>query len=471
MDWTRADGGEERTLHRTDGSAILNSVLLPRGVIGATLVRNRVPDGFAFIVSSNQEVATGVYFMVLSQLTGAPALGSGTLPTTTLKRAFTGNPSFGPGAVLVGDTYHYLEPTGGVYPAGSPAVKFSSYDLGSDTFTQGPVMPACTYQGLCRVASTQESGTPLFLIVSGGGEGVAAGIYSYDTTLNTLTLLVKSNFVAADLKAGLFIYTGVVGAFPLRLRTVPSPAEISSIVELENSNGTPSSVTITSHLVQAQPPKVLINFQVTDADYDLVNLHGEFSINGGTSWNPATLEGGNLTEFQSLPDGAPFLRFWDSSTDVPVSQTTLFRLVLDAPADSVGVTSNVITVGLVQTVPVPRNEIVDKVNSTNLAKPLAIQEASGGTEVPVNREVTLVILGTGLTVKDEFGDPRVRAVALRGTKSLQVFDFSRFTLVSSPEGDVLNLRVTISEAETYSVLLLDKDGSLIAVLPAAFKAG
>lgn len=471
MEWTRCYTTFEESLHQTDGLSILHSVLLPSGVVGANLARCRVPDGFVFAVDTDGDVVAGIYFMPIAQLTGAPALGNGNQPTVVQKHVFV-NQNGCRGGVLVGDTYYFIEPMAGFYPGNEPKYRFSNYDLGSSTYTAGLEMPAGRYYGISYVTATQEIATPRFLVLMANGEGLQQGLYIYDAGLNTITLAVRAPNIFVGYGSGLGLATEASVNFPLVLHQIDSFGFPYGSVTIENANGIATTLTGFAGELLVGTSFASLTCHVIDPDYDYVTWHLEWSDDAGFSWNPATLiSGPDYPEAPSQPvPGFEVGFIWDTAEAAPAAEVDL-RFVLDTPAwDSAGVFAQIHLV-IIPTIVPPVNVLTDKLNAANLEFPLIVEEASAGTVSEAGKEMDLVLVGKGFRVLDEMGDPRVRAVFIKSVKASQVFDYTRFRLVSAGEQDILNLRLVVPTAGTYDIFLLDRDGARIAAFPAGLKVG
>ena len=485
MEWVRGTIGELRvTLHQTDGVSITHSVLLPRGTTPGSVYRNAVPDEFVFIVTTAEDVTPGVYTMAATELTGAPALGDGLLPTVTLRQAFSGQASVG--TVLVGDEYFFLEHNGLYHPSGQPQWLFSKYDVGSGVYTVGLfVMPDECYQGLNYILDTAEIATPVFLVFCPESVNDGFGtLYVYDDGLNTLTVLVRTQIgIFAYAQGELLTLHGNVGALD-RKQILFSPFGGAQPFAVNNA-GTPTSAAVTDVTPAGYLTSTHLLLSLTDVDWDLVDLVTEYSTTGiGGPWLTAILLSSQETDLQADPTGSnPYFLDWDSVTDVPLRPATVHvRVRLTAPTDSVGVTSTPLEIMLPDLgggggAPPPPDDPSDedRINAANLEDPLETSEVLSDTGVEVGKEVDIVLKGKGFTAEDDFGDPRVRAVLLKNssTGATQVFDFSRFRLGTLEDGetDILNLRVTIQNPGTYDVYLLDKDGTRIARFLGAVEVG
>ena len=421
-------------------------------------------------MDTDGDVVAGVYFLAIADLTGAPALGDGNQPTVVQKHVFV-NQNGCRGGIVVGDVYYFLEPMDGFYPDGGPKFRFSSYDLGSSTYTQGLEMPAGRYYGLSRAPSTQEVGTPVFLVLLDQGESLQRGLYIYDEVLNTVSLQVRTPTGFVGYGVGLALSTEASVNFPLTLYPIESSSFPTGSTTLENSNGTPTTlVSFTGQLV-TMSTQVIFSIRIVDPDYNFVTWHADWSDDSGFSWNPATVFGPDFPESQSLPSPGWAASFqWDSTAAAPAAAVDV-RFVIDTPAwDSAGVTAQVNIVLVPIEIP-PTNVLEDKINAASMASPLVVEEASAGSRAEPNKELDLVLVGRGFRVADDFGNPRVQAVLIKSDKATQAFDHTRFTLTASGEQDILNLRMVVPTPGTYDVFLLDRVGARIGVFPAGLTGG
>ena len=478
MEWVRYRSPDwEMSLHQTDGDNITHSVRLPDDVMYPTLYRCESPDGFVMLrTTSFFNDYPGIYFLPIAALTSAPALGDGNLPTMELKQLIVTLEDIQncSGATLVGDIYYFMEPTGSDYPGGEgPAVLFSSYDLGTDTYTEGSEMPALWYRGLTYVSETLESPTSLFITSTpfGIGDGLTR-LYSYDPVGNTLSLLLKGQYLFSHTSYyGLSVRTTAVGSFPLTLDI--SPAQL---VLFEDSVGEVSFLSLSDNSSPDPAPKY-VWVQCFDVDYDLISVTADFSTDAGMNWSAATTNPAYpLTDLPSNPTGTECSTVnWRSDLDVITRPAdALFRLTLTAPDDSVGLTFQ-IAYSFEGEGPTPPPTppadptAEDKISAASLESPLEIAEALCSSGVTVGSEATLVLSGSGLLVKDSYGDTRISAVMLKSAKVTQVFDSSRFIISLSDGVEYLNIKATLSVPGVYDVYLLDRDGSRIALFPAAIE--
>lgn len=471
MEWIRLDETSlEITLHQTDGAVITHSTLLPKRIAPASMYRCTSPEGFVFIVWDTFESTAipGVYFIALTELTGDPALGDGNQPVTTCLHTLMGTKQFY-GSVLVGDVYYFLEHDGGYYPSGNPQLLFSNVNLTSGAYTAGGALPDGLYQGLTY------NGTTFYVFSPSYGDHNLGALFSYDSALNTLTLLVESCISCGTQEGGLIVRTGVVGAYPLTFDLLgyfmPQPTP-----QFEESVGQPVSIEVLGETPEGFLG-TFVHLRIIDPEYDMVSVTVDFSLDGVT-WFPATVYD-PVNYLPSSPTGADTFWVWDSDTDVPVRPDTAdLRVTVVTPADSAGLTftgsfsleSSGEEGGAPQPPPNPAEE--DKINAASLEEtPIAFEEASGGSELRAGQEVDVVLAGKGFTALNEFGDPRVRAVMLQNDVIQQVFDYTRFVLVEGEEQDFLNLkRIVIAAPGVYDVYLLDKDGARIGVIPQAIEA-
>jgi hypothetical protein len=90
-------------------------------------------------------------------------------------------------------------------------------------------------------------------------------------------------------------------------------------------------------LSSPQSGAVTVGYQLTDADSDLCSIVVQYSLDGGTNWNPATTGSGGdgVSNLNTSSEGVEHTYIWDSETDIGQvnSLDVLIRIV---PSDAGG---------------------------------------------------------------------------------------------------------------------------------------
>lgn len=229
--------------------------------------------------------------------------------------------------------------------------------------------------------------------------------------------------------------------------------------------------------VYATAPPVELTFKLTDPGEDLVNINVEFNpLESGGTWYPAMLQSGtSVSGLASNTAGITHSLWWQpqEQTQLPTLPATVrVRASITSPGDSVG--QNVIwtipLIGRQNLGPRPRNEFLENLDPK-------IQIKTVLPKAGLRKRVTIpqiVLQGFDFLVEDSVGESKIRGLAVRSDRALQIFSPPRLKIIETAPGvsELINVTgVDVSLPGTYDVLLLDKDRYVVAKKLAALTVG
>lgn len=507
---------DSRLLPRVLGGTTIPSTAGPLSISNDT----NTPDGFLCIVPSTfvdslgRTFTKGVHFVRLGgdffagELYNAPHAGTGTFAGTSLVVAFTGSaPAHEWGAFQTFEqttsnintamwSYHFFEPTNDpLRPRISMVTRRLPNPAPNRTaYTQGPQLPAADYYGMAYFRTHQDApqpGNPTNIIpfVADAGmwvflakpTGGVFGLYGWNSTANTLTLLLDMTAQEGTQPRGLRmpeyrrLPSDVGKTYVANLLSMPKMTAGSAVTGLApgvqyNIRQMPLAPSTAEILTSNAVPlngTVPISFKLTDNAPIVTSLIVKVRVGqfGSLVTSNGISGGATRTGLNASPVGVTHSITWDISADALLPPNTQeivsIRLEFLTPAKNIGVFVEKQFLVSADPLPArPRNTFVEKPDNTIvidkvLPESIAIKRNFGA----------LVLRGSGFGKRDSVEDFHIRAVVVRSNETLQIFKAPQLLIVETLPGiaNVINVKnFQFNRVGIYEVLCLDKDNRVVA---------